>query len=141
MKLRVDLLPDSHYPDVALVIDVLRATTTAVALLERGVGGLLLTRTAEDALGVRAVRPEVLLAGERGGLTIPGFDLGNTDVGAVGGADVDGGPAMSPENAEKLTVALAKRANPVEEIKAAAATPGLPSGELPAIERPGGPRR
>jgi flagellin len=29
---------------------------------------------------------------------IAGFDLGNTDVGAVGGADVDGGPAMSPEN-------------------------------------------
>ncbi|WP_313569946.1 flagellinolysin [Comamonas terrigena] len=29
---------------------------------------------------------------------IASFDLGNTDVGAVGGADVDGGPAMSPEN-------------------------------------------
>ncbi|MGX9686925.1 2-phosphosulfolactate phosphatase [Deinococcus wulumuqiensis] len=89
MKLRVDLLPDSHYPNVALVIDVLRATTTAVALLERGAGGLLLTRTAEDALGVRAARPEVLLAGERGGLTIPGFDLGNSPV-EVGEAAVAG---------------------------------------------------
>jgi len=48
--------------------------------------------------------------------------------------------AMTPENAEKLTVALARRANAPEEIKAVPAS-ALPSGELPAIERPGTPRR
>ncbi len=48
--------------------------------------------------------------------------------------------AMTPENAEKLTVALARRANAPEEVRAASAA-ALPSGELPAIERPGAPRR
>lgn len=89
MRLRVDLLPDSHYPDVALVIDVLRATTTAVTLLEQGAAELLLTRTTEAALAVRETVPDVLLAGERGGLTIPGFDLGNSPV-EVSGAAVAG---------------------------------------------------
>ena len=89
MKLRVDLLPDSQYPDVAVVIDVLRATTTAVTLLERGAAELLLTPSAEAALDVRATQPDVLLAGERGGLTIPGFDLGNSPV-EVGEAAVAG---------------------------------------------------
>jgi flagellar motility protein MotE (MotC chaperone) len=48
---------------------------------------------------------------------------------------------MTPENAEKLTVALAKRASAGEEPKPAAAPSGLPPGELPAIERPAAPRR
>lgn len=78
MKLRVDLLPHGNYPDVVLVIDALRATTTAVACLERGAGALLLTRTPEAALALRAARDDLVLAGERGGLPIPGFDLGNS---------------------------------------------------------------
>jgi flagellar motility protein MotE (MotC chaperone) len=41
--------------------------------------------------------------------------------------------AMSPEAAEKLTVAIASRANGVAEPRAAAAVPGLPATELPAI--------
>jgi flagellar motility protein MotE (MotC chaperone) len=47
---------------------------------------------------------------------------------------------MTPENAEKLTVALAKRANgPAENRPVPAAA--LPAGELPAIERPTASRR
>ncbi|ACO45679.1 2-phosphosulfolactate phosphatase [Deinococcus deserti] len=89
MRLRVDLLPHGNYPDVVVVIDVLRATTTAVAYLERGADALLLTRTPEVAL---ALRPEVgeagenrplVLGGERGGLPIPGFDFGNSPVEAA----------------------------------------------------------
>ena len=41
MRLRVDLLPHGNYPDVVLVVDVLRATTTAVTFLERGAEALL----------------------------------------------------------------------------------------------------
>lgn len=82
MRLRVDLLPHGNYPDVVMIIDVLRATTTAIAYLERGAEGLLLTDTPEVALGLR---PEgegspYLLGGERGGLAIPGFDFGNSPV-------------------------------------------------------------
>jgi len=36
VKLRVDLLPHGGYLDTVLVVDILRATTTAVAYLERG---------------------------------------------------------------------------------------------------------
>ncbi|MCF4124739.1 MotE family protein [Methylobacterium sp. SyP6R] len=41
---------------------------------------------------------------------------------------------MQPEAAERLTVALAQRARGAGGPKAAAAAPGLPPGELPAIE-------
>lgn len=38
MRLRVDVIPGEHlaYPDVVLVVDVIRATTTAAAFLEAG---------------------------------------------------------------------------------------------------------
>ena len=82
MKLRVDLLPHGNYPDVVLVIDALRATTTAVTYLECGAQALLLTSTPDVALALRGTRDGLLLAGERGGLPIPGFDLGNSPAGA-----------------------------------------------------------
>ncbi|MFC4639603.1 2-phosphosulfolactate phosphatase [Deinococcus hohokamensis] len=86
MRLRVDLLPHGGYPDVVLVVDVLRATTTAVAYLERGAEGLLLTRTPDVALALRPEGDEgrsLVLGGERGGLPIPGFDFGNSPVEAA----------------------------------------------------------
>ena len=81
VRLRVDLLPHGHYPDTVIVIDVLRATTTAVAYLERGADALLLTRDPERALELRA--ESTLLGGERGGLALPGFDFGNSPVEAA----------------------------------------------------------
>ncbi|WP_221089057.1 2-phosphosulfolactate phosphatase [Deinococcus aquaedulcis] len=87
MRLRVDLLPHGTYPDVVVVIDVLRATTTAVTYLERGADALLLTATPEVALALRDGAPEgspYLLGGERGGLPIPGFDFGNSPAEAAG---------------------------------------------------------
>ncbi|GMA17496.1 2-phosphosulfolactate phosphatase [Deinococcus metallilatus] len=85
MRLRVDLLPHGNYPDVVLVVDVLRATTTAVTYLERGADALLLTATPEVALGLRgeAAEGKLVLGGERGGLPIPGFDFGNSPVEAA----------------------------------------------------------
>ncbi|MPY65905.1 2-phosphosulfolactate phosphatase [Deinococcus sp. SDU3-2] len=76
MRLRADLLPHGAYSDVVLVVDVLRATTTAVTYLERGAEALLLTATPEVALAQRG--EGIVLAGERGGWPIPGFDLGNS---------------------------------------------------------------
>ncbi|WP_027460996.1 2-phosphosulfolactate phosphatase [Deinococcus murrayi] len=83
MRLRVDLLPHGAYSDVVLVVDVLRATTTAVAFLERGAEALLLTATLEAALARQGAG--VLLAGERGGLPPAGFDLGNSPVEVAAG--------------------------------------------------------
>ena len=114
MRLRVDLLPDDHYQDVAIVIDVLRATTMAVSLLEHGAAELLLTRTPDEAFALRERRPDVLLAGERGGLIVPGFDLGNSPLevsSAVAGRSV----AMSTTNG---TVAAHRAAASARQIAA-----------------------
>ncbi|MFC3721013.1 2-phosphosulfolactate phosphatase [Deinococcus metalli] len=84
MRLRVDLLPHGQYPDVVMVIDVLRATTTAVTYLERGAEALLLTATPDVALNLRQEGSGAyVLGGERGGLPIPGFDFGNSPVEAA----------------------------------------------------------
>ena len=81
MRLRVDLLPHGDYPDTVLVVDVLRATTTAGVYLERGAENLLLTDSPARGLALRAGGAEnLLLGGERGGLPLPGFDFGNSPV-------------------------------------------------------------
>lgn len=49
MRLRVDVIPGEHlaYPDVVLVVDVIRATTTAAAFLEAGAEALYWTPSLE----------------------------------------------------------------------------------------------
>ncbi|WP_293171138.1 2-phosphosulfolactate phosphatase [Oceanithermus sp.] len=61
----------------ALVVDVIRATTTAAYLLNAGARELWLTSSLEGARAL-AERQGALLAGERGGLPPEGFDLGNS---------------------------------------------------------------
>lgn len=78
MRVSVELQPRLEYPaaDVALVIDVLRATTTVCVLLERGVPWVGLAETV--ALARELAPAEAWRAGEIGGLAPPGFDLGNS---------------------------------------------------------------
>ena len=67
---------------VVVVIDVLRASTTIVTALANGAIGVRTERTAEAARAAAEAagrsRGECLLGGERGGLRIEGFDLGNS---------------------------------------------------------------
>ena len=64
---------------VVVVIDVLRAFTVSAYALAGGAIELLLVRTIEEALSLRAKRyPDALLAGEVNGRLIPGFDLNNS---------------------------------------------------------------
>jgi len=60
----------------AIVIDVLRATSSIVAALEAGSSGIYTVETVLDARALQ--RPSDLLAGERFCRKIPGFDLGNS---------------------------------------------------------------
>jgi len=64
----------------ALVVDVLRATTTVVAACAAGCARIVPVSDRDSALTTAARYPagEVLLAGERGGRTIVGFHLGNS---------------------------------------------------------------
>jgi 2-phosphosulfolactate phosphatase len=73
-----DLVPAQLDQDVcAVVIDVVRATTTVVAALAAGCDGV---RPVGDVDEARALAAEqgALLAGERGGLPPDGFDFGNS---------------------------------------------------------------
>ncbi|WP_038045497.1 2-phosphosulfolactate phosphatase [Thermus caliditerrae] len=77
MRFRVDPLPlPGTYRGTAIVVDVIRATTTAALYLKAGATALVLARGAEAA---RALRQDgEILAGEVGGLPPEGFDLGNS---------------------------------------------------------------
>ncbi len=68
-----------------VVFDVLRATSTMTVALANGANGILPCDTIDEAIEARAANPNLLLAGERGGLRITAeisgsvdFDLGNS---------------------------------------------------------------
>lgn len=61
----------------AVVIDVLRATTSIATACANNCC-VIPVKTIEAAQSIKTQNPQVLLAGERGGLLIPGFDLGNS---------------------------------------------------------------
>jgi len=64
----------------AVVVDVMRATTTVVAACAAGCRRVIPVADADAALARARGLPagQALLAGERGGDAIPGFDLGNS---------------------------------------------------------------
>lgn len=66
-------------PERVVVLDVLRATSTMVEALANGAKAIFPVATADDAARIaqNVGRDSVLLCGERKGLPIEGFDLGN----------------------------------------------------------------
>ncbi|HHW26543.1 MAG TPA: 2-phosphosulfolactate phosphatase [Firmicutes bacterium] len=63
---------------VAVVIDVLRATSSIVTALSSGSTGIIPAANREEALKLRESYPDSLLCGEEQSKIIPGFDLGNS---------------------------------------------------------------
>jgi len=65
---------------VFVVIDVLRATTTIVEALSNGCTEVIPAVTVNEAfdLAKKLPREDTLIGGERGGLKVDGFDLGNS---------------------------------------------------------------
>jgi 2-phosphosulfolactate phosphatase len=85
MKLDVVFSPLGLPPGQAagrtiFVIDILRASTVICAALHHGARAVLPASTTEEALRLAQTigASDVLLCGERGGLPIPGFALGNS---------------------------------------------------------------
>lgn len=62
----------------AVVIDVIRATTTIVTAFQAGARVVVPVSDPEEARGVQTRFDDAILAGERGGRRIPGFTLGNS---------------------------------------------------------------
>lgn len=85
-NLTVHLLPTLFEPaelkgGIAVVTDVLRATTTVAYGFQNGAHSICPCETIEEAVALREAsvgRTSVLLGGERGGEPIAGFDLGNS---------------------------------------------------------------
>lgn len=82
--IRVHLLPVLFEPDevrggVAVILDILRASTTITHALAHGAAAVIPTLDIETARQTAAQFPadSVLTGGEREGLLIPGFDLDN----------------------------------------------------------------
>lgn len=69
---------DTGSVPVAVVVDVLRATTTIAAMLDAGSVGVRPVCRVDEALTIKAEEPGLLLAGERSGVAPAGFDLGNS---------------------------------------------------------------
>ncbi|MEM7812355.1 MAG: 2-phosphosulfolactate phosphatase [Planctomycetota bacterium] len=97
MKIDVHQLPALVEPEafrgtVAVVIDALRATTTVCHALAAGAVAVEPFRTVDEARARREAVPDMLLGGERRGVIIDGFDLGNSPTSytpaAVGGRTV-----------------------------------------------------
>jgi 2-phosphosulfolactate phosphatase len=83
-QIDVYMLPDLVEPaalagTTAVVIDVLRATTTVIHALAAGAMEVAPCLEVSEAQRLASeLGPQAILGGERGGLAIPGFDLGNS---------------------------------------------------------------
>ena len=85
-KISVHVLPALFEPSdlaggIAVVTDVLRATTTIAYALKNGARGIIPCKTIDEAVALRETgnaSGKILLGGERGGEPISGFDLGNS---------------------------------------------------------------
>jgi len=84
-KLSVHLLPELCSPEIlrggtTVVIDVLRASSTIVTALQHGATAVSPCGSPEEAQSIcEQFEPgHVVLGGERGGVRIEGFDLGNS---------------------------------------------------------------
>jgi 2-phosphosulfolactate phosphatase len=77
MRVHVAFTPDQAAPaPVAIVVDVLRATSTIAQALASGFRRVLCCAEIDDARALRAELPDSLLGGERKAVRIEGFDVG-----------------------------------------------------------------
>lgn len=83
-EIHVHLLPALFKPEavsggIAVVVDILRASTTMAFALHNGAAGIVPCGSIDDALALREkLQEKSLLGGERGGVKIDGFDLSNS---------------------------------------------------------------
>jgi len=63
---------------VVVVIDVFRSSNTILMLLSKGATSVIPVATVKEAFDMKNRYPNRLLAGERNGITVPGFDMGNS---------------------------------------------------------------
>lgn len=79
MKFHYTDLEDCHTAKgIVIVIDVLRAFSTAAYAFSRGAKEIILVGAVDDALALKSFLPNAMAMGEVGGLRPEGFDFGNS---------------------------------------------------------------
>lgn len=73
-----DIVPENIAGSNAIVIDMLRATSVITTALYNGAEGVIPVLEVKEALTMRDKYHNAVLGGERKGLKIEGFDLGNS---------------------------------------------------------------
>ncbi len=75
-----EMTPHKIYRKTVIVLDIFRCTSTVVTALANGCKEVIPVFTPEEAelIITKAPRSSYLLAGESGGIKLPGFDLGNS---------------------------------------------------------------
>lgn len=71
-----------------VIVDALRASAMVASLFHYGTRSLLVVREVEEAFAQKQRLPQAVLAGERGGPMVPGFDLGNSPLQAPPDCDI-----------------------------------------------------
>jgi len=117
MKLDVFLTPaEAAAGEIAdrtvVVIDVLRAFTTAAFALAAGASEIVLAGGVDEALALRERFPGALVMGEVQGLRVPGFDFGNSPSELVG-RDLDGRRLIQRTSAGTQGMVRSLRAEPL----------------------------
>jgi len=76
----MEVNPNDFVSSTAVVIDVLRASTSIAIALQNGCREIVPTDDVDNAFDIAAALPaqNVLLCGERNGFKVDGFDLGNS---------------------------------------------------------------
>ena len=110
MRIDVSLLPGQTFDtarSVCIVVDVLRASSSIVTLLEQGATRVIAAAGIDEARALHERLPEYLLCGERGGLPPSGFDHGNSPA-EFSRLDLAGKSAiLATSNGTRLLAALA----------------------------------
>lgn len=79
--MHIQIYQGHHIPEaqgVCVVIDVLRAFTTASVAFLQGAKEIIFVSNIEEALALKKANPQYLLMGELSGKKIDGFDFGNS---------------------------------------------------------------
>jgi 2-phosphosulfolactate phosphatase len=107
----VALLPGQRFDperSVCVVVDVLRASSSIVTLLERGATHVVAAKDTGEARRLHGRMPGHLLCGEENGLPPEGFDYGNSPSEFLR-LDLDGKPViLATSNGTRILAALAE---------------------------------
>jgi 2-phosphosulfolactate phosphatase len=106
---RVTLDTCASATGVVVVVDVIRAFTTAAYALAAGAREIILTREVDEALALRRRIPGALVMGEVAGMPVAGFDFGNSPS-RLAGLDLTGRTLIQRTSAGTQGVVLSSQA-------------------------------